>query len=782
MFSKIRVKDNPIIFGLFIVFFSLIVSYQILITDKLTIINEIKKETKLDLDNLSGDEIEELLSKLNIDIRNLKDSEITKDIDYYIEKINNVLQTSPFDKIDKEYNVIKIVLKNLWLVILMKILPLGFVGFIIKNPYFKRISIKKKAGVFVLFCIVILSLQSSLYVLLDRHKEDIDKNEYNFVNRSIETPSYMIKGTYISKIWLDILYYGIIGFLIPYMVVFLLRKKIKPETGHILSFVIAAVLLSVLGHIFHSHKKTYNTPLSKLETQKKLLLLDRHSEHIENISNASLNTQKQYLVDHYVSKFSDEGMTEQEKIKRAHQKVNKLLDEIPNSETLKEYYQSVQSISVFVVTVFVFVLMYHYFKTHNTRITSYKNLIRSIILMVVLVYYTQPFIKAYGDILIVLVLVSLLGMVIETELQGSLRKRIMFIVIVFSAILLLSFIQTTFIRMALLRNESCGGENRRKLSKCLSLQKESKCVPSALSCYECIDFEIDEKNKKDLEVCDPEIIESFCQKNRLYSSCLSKIADSLHNETPICDISEECSEFFEKDKGYPAWRSMSKDELCVGDLTDLSDKPTLQCLKALKDIQCPSSFEQCKDCLKRSNTGIEENCSTDEYNSYCAEDKFNIDYLKCSNQFDCESFNSILKWNKDNNTCNLLKKKRKKRRRIGKLKENTKETENEVDLLKKLMENNYEKCMSGRQCEEYKYKSYDNISKDPCASYLEKSASNPRGVLRCCQKNKQRGNQCDMKIIQSDYGDECLCRVYDDKMKREKIENEIRVLNQIEID
>ena len=91
--------------------------------------------------------------------------------------------------------------------------------------------------------------------------------------------------------------------------------------------------------------------------------------------------------------------------------------------------------------------------------------------MVVLVYYTQPFIKAYGDILIVLVLVSLLGMVIETELQGSLRKRIMFIVIVFSAILLLSFIQTTFIRMVLLRNESCGGENRRKLSKCLSLQK-----------------------------------------------------------------------------------------------------------------------------------------------------------------------------------------------------------------------------------------------------------------------------------------------------------------------
>ena len=72
--------------------------------------------------------------------------------------------------------------------------------------------------------------------------------------------------------------------------------------------------------------------------------------------------------------------------------------------------------------------------------------------------------------------------------------------------------------------------------------------------------------------------------------------------------------------------------------------------------------------------------------------------------------------------------------------------------------------------------------KDPCASYLEKSASNPKGVLRCCQKNKQRGNQCDMKIIQSDYGDECLCRVYDDKMKREKIENEIRVLNQIEID
>ena len=165
----------------------------------------------------------------------------------------------------------------------MKILPLGFIGFIIKNPYFKRISIKR-CWCFVLFCIVILSLQSSLYVLLDRHKEDIDKNEYNFVNRSIETPSYMIKGTYISKIWLDILYYGIIGFLIPYMVVFLLRKKIKPETGHILSFVIAAVLLSVLGHIFHSHKKTYNTPLNKLETQKKLLLLDRHSEHIENIS------------------------------------------------------------------------------------------------------------------------------------------------------------------------------------------------------------------------------------------------------------------------------------------------------------------------------------------------------------------------------------------------------------------------------------------------------------------------------------------------------------------
>ena len=91
MFSKIRVKDNPIIFGLFIVFFSLIVSYQILITDKLTIIN-VKKETKLDPDNLSDDQIEELLSKLNIDILNLKDSETTKDIDYYIEKINNLLQ------------------------------------------------------------------------------------------------------------------------------------------------------------------------------------------------------------------------------------------------------------------------------------------------------------------------------------------------------------------------------------------------------------------------------------------------------------------------------------------------------------------------------------------------------------------------------------------------------------------------------------------------------------------------------------------------------------------
>ena len=51
--------------------------------------------------------------------------------------------------------------------------------------------------------------------------------------------------------------------------------------------------------------------------------------------------------------------------------------------------------------------------------------------MVVLVYYTQPFIKAYGDILIVFSFsTSLLGMVIETELQGSLRKRIMFIVIV----------------------------------------------------------------------------------------------------------------------------------------------------------------------------------------------------------------------------------------------------------------------------------------------------------------------------------------------------------------
>ena len=173
-------------------------------------------------------------------------------------------------------------------------------------------------------------------------------------------------------------------------------------------------------------------------------------------------------------------MTEQEKIKRAHQKVNKLLDEIPNSETLKEYYQSVQSISVFVVTVFVFVLMYHYFKTHNTRITSYKNLIRSIILMVVLVYYTQPFIKAYGDILIVLVLVSLLGMVIETELQGSLRKRIMFIVIVFSAILLLIIYSNYIHTNGFIKNESCGGENRRKLSKCLSLQKESKCVPSVL--------------------------------------------------------------------------------------------------------------------------------------------------------------------------------------------------------------------------------------------------------------------------------------------------------------
>ena len=65
---------------------------------------------------------------------------------------------------------------------------------------------------------------------------------------------------------------------------------------------------------------------------------------------------------------------------------------------------------------------------------------------------------------------------------------------------------------------------------------------------------------------------------------------------------------------------------------------------------------------------------------------------------------------------------------------------------------------------------------------LRKISEQSKGVLRCCQKNKQRGNQCDMKIIQSDYGDECLRRVYDDKMKREKIENEIRVLNQIEID
>ena len=155
----------------------------------------------------------------------------------------------------------------------------------------------------------------------------------------------MVRHIILWDYWFSNTLYGGISF----------TKKIKPETGHILSFVIAAVLLSVLGHIFHSHKKTYNTPLNKLETQKKLLLLDRHSEHIENISNASLNTQKQYLVDHYVSKFSDEGMTEQEKIKEHTQKVNKLLDEIPNSETLKEYYQSVQSISVFVVTVFVFV-------------------------------------------------------------------------------------------------------------------------------------------------------------------------------------------------------------------------------------------------------------------------------------------------------------------------------------------------------------------------------------------------------------------------------------------
>ena len=45
-------------------------------------------------------------------------------------------------------------------------------------------------------------------------------------------------------------------------------------------------------------------------------------------------------------------------------------------------------------------------------------------------------------------------------------------------------------------------------------------------------------------------------------------------------------------------------------------------------------------------------------------------------------------------------------------------------------------------------RSYDNISEDPCASYLEKSASNPKVTsVRCCQKNKQRGNQCDMKII-----------------------------------
>ena len=33
---------------------------------------------------------------------------------------------------------------------------------------------------------------------------------------------------------------------------------------------------------------------------------------------------------------------------------------------------------------------------------------------------------------------------------------------------------------------------------------------------------------------------------------------------------------------------------------------------------------------------------------------------------------------------------------------------------------------SGRQCEEYKYKSYDNISERSMCSYLEKSASNPK--------------------------------------------------------
>ena len=65
-------------------------------------------------------------------------------------------------------------------------------------------------------------------------------------------------------------------------------------------------------------------------------------------------------------------MTEQEKIKRAHQKVNKLLDEIPNSETLKNNLTIIVcSIDISICCNSVCIcLMYHYFKTHNEGLAT----------------------------------------------------------------------------------------------------------------------------------------------------------------------------------------------------------------------------------------------------------------------------------------------------------------------------------------------------------------------------------------------------------------------------